>query len=500
MQTNHSCSDNRNRTSCCAAFAAGVLLTAVAVADVYVEARSASLSQAGVYPVASYALMQNGVLPGNGNNDAGANGSTAAGPVGTGVTTAFADTSQIDGAVFTNSLTTADLPTGTLGVHAEAGGGANGVSVAIGIPRWTETVTFHNTNAFPVELPFYWDTTGAVTDGGGPPCGSIDINSSIVLAIVNDANFKDIHLAGSPAYSLGGAQFVYSGMFGEYFTYQPFGNNMYGSWVTTLTGASSGLIQSTLIVPSGVVSITITTSLSIDCRSGSICDFPAGAAFTFGDQPAGLTWTSESGVFLLATDAGGADSDGDGTPDVSDPCPSDAAKTEPGLCGCGVADSDGDGICDNEDNCPNLANAAQADGDGDGVGDECDNCPSDANADQTDANGDGLGDACAPPGNDNVNDNSSTDNANTSNGNENANASSASTNANDNGAIHGDSATATPDSAGNEDENRLTPDLSDAATMGCGSGACGAMGTLTLSPILFGTLLMRRRPRAGTAC
>jgi hypothetical protein len=38
------------------------------------------------------------------------------------------------------------------------------------------------------------------------------------------------------------------------------------------------------------------------------------------------------------------------------------------------ADSDGDGIPDVSDNCPTVSNASQADVDGDGVGDACDNC------------------------------------------------------------------------------------------------------------------------------
>jgi len=69
-----------------------------------------------------------------------------------------------------------------------------------------------------------------------------------------------------------------------------------------------------------------------------------------------------------------ADTDGDGVIDTLDGCPTDAAKTAPGACGCGVTDTDTDG---------------------DGVPDCIDNCPSVANPDQTDANGDGIGDACA---------------------------------------------------------------------------------------------------------
>ncbi len=68
-----------------------------------------------------------------------------------------------------------------------------------------------------------------------------------------------------------------------------------------------------------------------------------------------------------------ADSDGDGTPDCDDACPTDADKTAPGACGCGVsdADSDGDGVVDCVDNCPSVPNADQADDDDDGFGDAC---------------------------------------------------------------------------------------------------------------------------------
>lgn len=47
------------------------------------------------------------------------------------------------------------------------------------------------------------------------------------------------------------------------------------------------------------------------------------------------------------------------------------------LFGCPDGDSDGDGTCDSTDNCPTIANPDQADGDGDGVGDACDQCPVD---------------------------------------------------------------------------------------------------------------------------
>ncbi len=59
-----------------------------------------------------------------------------------------------------------------------------------------------------------------------------------------------------------------------------------------------------------------------------------------------------------------------------------------------ILDSDGDGTPDTIDNCPTICNDDQADTDSDGLGDACDNCPGVANPGQADFDGDGDGDAC----------------------------------------------------------------------------------------------------------
>ncbi len=57
-------------------------------------------------------------------------------------------------------------------------------------------------------------------------------------------------------------------------------------------------------------------------------------------------------------------------------------------------DTDGDGTLDETDNCPSVANPGQEDGDGDGIGDACDNCTQVPNADQRDSDSDGYGNLC----------------------------------------------------------------------------------------------------------
>ncbi|HSA59313.1 MAG TPA: hypothetical protein VLJ37_06470 [bacterium] len=73
------------------------------------------------------------------------------------------------------------------------------------------------------------------------------------------------------------------------------------------------------------------------------------------------------------------DTDGDETLDCLELCPDDPAKTEPGVCGCGVpdADTDGDGTLDCNDNCPNDPAKTSAGICGCGTAD-------------TDSNGDGI--------------------------------------------------------------------------------------------------------------
>lgn len=280
------------------------LLAAMAVgaaqATLLVEAHSVSIAQSGPQPDGSTAHARNGALV-PGGNVAGPNGSSSAGAT---MTAAFADTTQISGAVLTTSYAAADLATGSLHVYAEAG--AAGPSLGFGFARWIDTITFNNTTGGVLALEFFWETLGSVTDQNGPALGSQNITSSIVLG-QNSQNFSSISLQHLNPGVLGGAQFNYGtfgGPGGSYFTFQPAGNNNAGAWHTQFTGLASGLLSATLLVPPGLASIDIDASLNVDCRTGAICDFGHTSSFRFGDLPDGLSWTSGSGVFLSAVDPG----------------------------------------------------------------------------------------------------------------------------------------------------------------------------------------------------
>ncbi|MEM7247208.1 MAG: hypothetical protein AAF533_17840 [Acidobacteriota bacterium] len=116
----------------------------------------------------------------------------------------------------------------------------------------------------------------------------------------------------------------------------------------------------------------------------------------------------------MTANAGQEDGDGDGTGDACDGCPDDAAKAEPGLCGCGVSDddTDGDGTVDCNDGCPDDpaktdpgacgCGTPDDDTDGDGTADCLDCCPDDpdktdpglcgCDASDVDSDGDGTAD------------------------------------------------------------------------------------------------------------
>lgn len=264
----------------------------------YVEARSYSMAQNAPQPVGSIAHVINGA-PVPGENTAGPGGSSNTG----GNTSAvWAETTQPASPTVATTYAAADLTFGSLRVDAYA---SLGPTNAIGYAGWLETVTFNNTTGHTVELDIFWNTEGAIT--------TIDSNSwrTVTSSITLSRNYDKFAFIGMKAADgsyvdhLGGAQYQYYGSpiypaGGDYFTFAPHGGNPDGAWRTSLGDGENSLIAATLMIPAGEGALDIYASLAIDCRSGAHCDFGHTALFNFGDLPAGLSWTSASGVFLSA--------------------------------------------------------------------------------------------------------------------------------------------------------------------------------------------------------
>lgn len=137
-------------------------------------------------------------------------------------------------------------------------------------------------------------------------------------------------------------------------------------------------------------------TLSTQMRSNTVCGntladiYAVGGFRGFGSTPANsgmgnsVTGTIDSNTATtisvedgVAGNTASMSQQGNAPCDNGDSCPDDPAKTEPGVCGCGVADTDtdGDGVADCVDNCSAVVNPEQQDSDGDGVGDACEPAP-----------------------------------------------------------------------------------------------------------------------------
>ncbi|TAJ18205.1 MAG: hypothetical protein EPO68_08275, partial [Planctomycetota bacterium] len=186
-------------------------------------------------------------------------------------------------------------------------------------------------------------------------------------------------------------------------------------------GSFAGATSATLTVnpasaaEAGSYDCVVTNACGSDTSSAAVLAIDT--ADTDGDGTADCNDGCPSDPNKIAPGACGcgvsdADGDGDGTPNCVDGCPADPNKIAPGQCGCGVsdADSDGDGTADCNDGCPSDPNkiapgicgcgVADTDSDSDGLANCIDNCPNAVNPLQENADGDGAGDACDPCPND----------------------------------------------------------------------------------------------------
>lgn len=135
---------------------------------------------------------------------------------------------------------------------------------------------------------------------------------------------------------------------------------------------------------------------NVSCTASSFGSCAVFSCADIGTQTVTLRVTQSDGQKACSTatvTVQNGDSDSDGISNCLDGCPSDPAKTAPGICGCGAADidSDSDGLEDCLDACPGDSaktapgacgcGAAETDSDGDGLPDCVDECPGEPDVD-----------------------------------------------------------------------------------------------------------------------
>ncbi|NUP95663.1 MAG: thrombospondin type 3 repeat-containing protein [Planctomycetaceae bacterium] len=168
-------------------------------------------------------------------------------------------------------------------------------------------------------------------------------------------------------------------------------NGAGGCGATTPLDASSQADLALELVAADGVTVLASSSANPVGSGESLVLFtlPSAGTFYVRVHESGTAAGLQGYSFDLSISACTVDSDGDGTADCSDGCPSDPFKIAPGICGCGVldVDTDGDGSADCIDGCPTDplkvapgtcgCGVSDVDSDGDGTADCNDGCPND---------------------------------------------------------------------------------------------------------------------------
>lgn len=183
----------------------------------------------------------------------------------------------------------ADLVTATL--HGSTNSSATAGALGYSTNTFQDSITFSNTTGGNLLLSLTWTVEGNTTFGT-----EVDISSYIDLQGVSGHLF----LQGSTATVLA-----------DHITFSDLRGSQgatigEGSATWNVTGVNSPVgraMQSTLVIPPGMATAQIQTSLVVDCRFGAYCDFGNTGKFAFGSLPAGLSFTSDSGVFLSGAPA-----------------------------------------------------------------------------------------------------------------------------------------------------------------------------------------------------
>ena len=294
------------------------------------DAAANSATHQGPNVVGSNSHYTNGTSP-PGQSYAGNSGSYSGGGS---VSQTYAQTSQNGGTnggvpLHNDAYAEANLATGKLKATTSSTGPDNfGTPGGIASAQLDDTIFFTNTSGSTQTISFTYSFNGLMLNpAAGNPGGNVSLGLSCggnIGACYNGAGGTGQAITfatpgGSPISLYGGPRspednwnyyFNYNGSscFGENIYCGQFSASLweYGTTTPGVGGAVEGYIRAYLNIPTGQTALGVRGSLNLDCRSASSCDFGHTGSFGFGALPTGLTYSSESGVFLTASAAPGA--------------------------------------------------------------------------------------------------------------------------------------------------------------------------------------------------
>lgn len=225
-----------------------------------------------------------------------------AGPLVSGSTRGVVNLLQFDSftGLSAGAQASANLATGKLGAGVNSAASGQAYAYGDALARFSDRLTFVNAGTANVQLAIEWAVTGTIVSAQG---GSETVRVNLTFGTPGISP-RPLGLVGASA----GQDTL------QYIQGTGFGNpTIRGQWsndytqanpVWTVTG--SGLnrtMKSTIVFLPGTTIVDWNASISVDCRGGSMCDFSHTAGLTFGALPEGLTYSSESGVFLSEAQA-----------------------------------------------------------------------------------------------------------------------------------------------------------------------------------------------------
>lgn len=261
------------------------------------------------------------------------------------------------------------------------------------------------TKALSIQPELLYSQMGAEFDANAlraeSPAGKVNLNYLSLPILIRVSPFKPIGLFAGPQldYYLGGKADYDGDVADQGLSYGSSGSSQ--TFFSVTAGLEIRLFKAVGIYGRYIYGLS-------DITSGDVGDlFTEGSdlyndALQFGLSIGFPGKPKEEMVEAQAIMAPPLDTDGDGTPDLSDNCPLVAGTAK--YNGCPVPDSDGDGINDETDKCPALFGTAKymgcpvPDTDGDGFNDEQDKCPTQAGTlkyngcPTPDTDGDGIND------------------------------------------------------------------------------------------------------------